>query len=174
MLENLYLGYDRTLMGGPTTWHFTDTSIIELASRCARLRHLELHSEHITDESIIALARNCSDLRSLKLQCPMTDAGLIPLGLGCTLLHTLDLKTPRVTDAGIGVLSGLCHFTLYYNNHVTLAGITELIRHSPNLWHLFTLRCGNLEHDRTQARIADLIDSNLNKQRGLAEVITAS
>ena len=90
------------------------------------------------------------------------------------VLHTLDLKTPRVTDAGIGVLSGLCHFTLYYNNHVTLAGITELIRHSPNLWHLFTLRCGNLEHDRTQARIADLIDSNLNKQRGLAEVITAS
>ncbi len=104
----------------------------------------------------------------------MTDAGLIPLGLGCTLLNTLDLKTPRVTDAGIGVLSGLCHFTLYYNNYVTLAGITELIRQSPNLWHLHTLRCGNLEHDRTKERIADLMDSNNNKQLGQAEVITTT
>ena len=84
------------------------------------------------------------------------------------------MKTPRVTDAGIGVLSGLCHFTLYYNNYVTLAGITELIRQSPNLWHLHTLRCGNLEHDRTKERIADLMDSNNNKQLGQAEVITTT
>ena len=68
----------------------------------------------------------------------------------------------------------LCHFTLYYNNYVTLADITELIRHSPNLWHIHTLRCGMLEHERTQARIADLMDSNQNKQLGQAEVITTT
>jgi hypothetical protein len=145
-------------------------SIVKLASRCARLRRFELHSEHVTDVSIIALARNCSDLRELKLQCPMTDAGLEAIGQGCPLLHSLELKQTRVGDAGIRALSGLRIFKLHHNDFVTMAGITELIRHSPNLRRLHTLRCRHLNNFRDQ--ISDLMDSNMNKQLGLAEVIT--
>jgi len=120
------------------------------------------------------LARNCSDLHEIRLQCPMTDAGLIVLGLGCPLVQSLELEAPRVTDAGIGALSGLRYLYLKYNDRVTLAGITELIRHSPSLDYLHTLRCGHLESDHAKARINDLMDSNRNKQLGLAEVITTT
>ena len=119
---------------------------------------------------IIALARNCSDLRELKLQCPMTDVGLEAIGQGCPLLHSLELKESRVGDAGIRALSGLCTFKLDKNSLVTMAGITELIRHSPNLRLLRTHRCRHLIGCRDQ--ISDLMDSNRNKQLGLAEVIT--
>ena len=55
---------------------------------------------------------------------------------------------------------------------VTMAGITELIRHSPNLRLLRTHRCRHLSGCRDQ--ISDLMDSNRNKQLGLAEVITTT
>ena len=59
---------------------------------------------------------------------------------------------------------------IFAYDFVTMAGITELIRHSPNLRRLHTLRCRHLNGFRD--RISDLMDSNRNKQLGLAEVIT--
>ena len=53
---------------------------------------------------------------------------------------------------------------------VTMAGITELIRNSPNLRRLNTHRCRQLIGFRGQ--ISDLMDSNRNKRLGQAEVIT--
>ena len=100
----------------------------------------------------------------------MTDAGLEAIGQGCPLLHSLELKESRVGDAGIRALSGLFSFKLDKNSLVTMAGITELIRRSPNLRRLNTHRCRQLIGFRD--RISDLMDSNRNKRLGQAEVIT--
>ena len=82
----------------------------------------------------------------------------------------LGLKESRVGDAGIRALSGLFSFKLDKNSLVTMAGITELIRRSPNLRRLNTHRCRQLIGFRD--RISDLMDSNRNKRLGQAEVIT--
>ena len=64
----------------------------------------------------------------------------------------------------------MCTFKLDKNSLVTMAGITELIRNSPNLRRLNTHRCRQLIGFRGQ--ISDLMDSNRNKRLGQAEVIT--
>ena len=125
--------------------HFSDASIVELASRCRDLWWLSLSSTSITDVSLQAIARNCRKLRHLKLECPrMTDAGLIPLAQ-CWSLRQLELLTPHVTNEGISHVSRLNNFKLSDNDRVTPAAFVGLIRRSPRLTFIHCLSCKHLE-----------------------------
>ena len=119
----------------------SDVSIVELASRCRRLREVTLASSYITDVSFKALARYASCLQSLYVRCPITDAGLIPIGRQCPQLHTVSFKSPFITDDGIAALSGLIDLAMHDNGAVTAFAIAQLVVRSPGLVWLSTYNC---------------------------------
>eukprot|EP00899_Mesostigma_viride_P018928 jgi/Mesvir1/27036/Mv20735-RA.1 len=116
----------------------------ELASRCARLRHLNARdSTSFDDDVAIALGSNCPDLRHLAVgrMRGLTDAGIIALAKGCPLLeHLCILSCAHVTDAGMSAVAIHCprlrHLELWDCRDVTDASIFLVGEHCRELEEL--------------------------------------
>ena len=110
MIKELILGTSE-LGDGPTR-HVTDAALVELAARCVNLEHLTIYS-------------------------PITDLALVPLTQQCSKLRVLSVHSPHVTDQVISNLAGIVNLTLWLNQHVTLDALADLVRRSPDLFHIY-------------------------------------
>lgn len=95
----------------------TDVGIIALASRCSKLRKLDLHlNGHLTDAALEALGRGCPDLAMIDLSgapsvCfpQYTDGGIAALASGCKKLTKVTLHMClALTDASLHALAENC------------------------------------------------------------------
>ena len=77
------------------------------------------------------------DLEHLAIRSPITDLALVPLTQQCTKLRSLSVHSPHVTDQVISNLAGMVDLTLWHNQHVTLDALADLVRRSPDLFHIY-------------------------------------
>jgi len=110
MIKELILGTSE--FGDGPTRHVTDAALVELAARCVNLEHLTIYS-------------------------PITDLVLVPLTQQCSKLCSLSIHSPHITDQGILNLAGMEDLTLWHSEHVSLAALADLVRRSPDLFHIY-------------------------------------
>jgi len=138
----------------------TDAGIVQIATRCPSLTHLDVsHCHLISDASLRTVVLSCPMMDELATQgCPLvTDAALADIAAQCSL-SILNIACCNVTDAGFVVVKdmpALHMLDISFCRHLTDAALEHLAAGCPQLT---VLRAWG-------SRFSDLAVDSFQKQR---------
>eukprot|EP00899_Mesostigma_viride_P029607 jgi/Mesvir1/9831/Mv14234-RA.1 len=123
----------------PVWWKMVDTSLEQLALKCAQLTYLDVQGcTGVTDKSLILVSQQSANLTHLEVSYTgVTDVGLTSVGLHSTRLKNLIARGLRkCTDASVSVIGQRCRQLEHLDVkdcQVTDASILTVARHCPAL-----------------------------------------